>query len=253
VLAVCFVTTLVTFAACGGDDESRAHGDAGSDAGGEAGGGASTAGSPATGGSIVTGDGGASLGGRTSAGGGEPGLAGEPSIGAGQIGGSPSAAGADGVAGAGGAVTCEIGAAQSPAAPGTLDLFGQIAYFGSGQVLPAGRYRVSYVDGCMKYSSAQDWAIHAYADGSIAWWLGKTSGDKLVMLPGTIGIYEGQGGYSEFNACVAANQPLQPVEFDFEGGVLGIWLADSNYGDNLSGVDGRNPSWKLTLLGDSCE
>jgi hypothetical protein len=46
---------------------------------------------------------------------------------------------------------------------------------------------------------------------------------------------------------------LPPIEFDFEGGPLGIWLADSNYGDNLSGVGGRNPSWKLTLLSGSCD
>lgn len=41
-----------------------------------------------------------------------------------------------------------------------------------------------------------------------------------------------------------------PVDFDFAGGKLGVWLLDSNYGDNLAGEGDRNPKWKLTLLGD---
>ena len=31
--------------------------------------------------------------------------------------------------------------------------------------LPAGRYRVEYVDGCLKYSGSQGWSLNAYADG----------------------------------------------------------------------------------------
>jgi hypothetical protein len=50
--------------------------------------------------------------------------------------------------------------------------------------------------------------------------------------------------------CVAANLALEPVELEFAGGRLGVWLQDSPYSDNLAGVDGRNPSWSLTLLGD---
>ncbi len=160
-----------------------------------------------------------------------------------------------GAAGAnqGGATTCEVGEAQNPAAPGSLNLFGQIAYFDLGAALPAGHYRVTYVDGCGKYSSAQAWAIHAYADGSIAWWLGSTSGNKLVLLPGTSGIFEGQGGYTDFEACVAANALLAPIEFDFAGGVLGVWVSDDNYYDNVAGLNGRNPVWKLTLLNGACD
>jgi hypothetical protein len=252
-LAVAAVTMLVGFAACGSDDQTKAQGDAGSEAGGEGGGGTNVAGSQATSGTAATGDGGAALGGARSGGdagaAAGPGSAGDASLGGANLGGSPGAAGDTGAAGA---PSCEVGAAQSPAAPGSLDLFGQIAYFGSGDVLPAGRYRVTYVDGCMKYASNQDWAIHAYGDGSIAWWLGSTSGEKLVMLPGTVGIFQDQGGYTDFAACVAANQPLAPLDFDFAGGALGIWLADSAYSDNLAGIDGRNPSWKLTRLGDGC-
>jgi hypothetical protein len=31
---------------------------------------------------------------------------------------------------------------------------------------------------------------------------------------------------------------------------IGVWLQDSPYTDNLAGQDGRNPNWKLSLLGE---
>lgn len=292
-LAVCVLGTCISIASCGGiGDKQLPRGDAGEAGESESGGNASTTGGSlgtggggkASGGTTAGHEGGeGSLGGGSSGGadttgqgGDASGAAGAPSgvSGAsgnegGTTGSGGGAAGSEGGAtdneggatgnggGAGGseggATNCEVGEAQSPAAPGSLDLFGQIAYFGSGGELPAGHYRVTYLDGCMKYASAQDWAIHAYGDGSIAWWLGSASGNKLVLLPGTVGIFQGQGGYTDFEACVAANLLLPAIEFDFAGGVLGVWLADSNYGDNVSGVEGRNPVWKLTLLDSVCE
>lgn len=148
-----------------------------------------------------------------------------------------------------GEAVCNIGESTSLATPETVQLFGAVSYYAEGAVLDAGRYRVTYVDGCMKYSSAQDWAIHAYADGSIAWYLGSTTGDKAVLLPGTVGILEGAGGYADFEACVQANLQLEPVEFEFAGGQLGVWVADSNYGDNVPGEANRNPKWRLERLG----
>ena len=275
--AVCILGTCISVASCGDSgDKQLPRGEAGEAGEGTNGGDASTSGGSlgtagggkANGGTTVGHEGGeATLGGSSSSGadttgqgGDAAGAAGAPSGGSdttdgGTSGGEGGATGGEGGAtgGEGGAATCEVGEAQSPAAPGSLDLFGQIAYFGSGGELPAGHYRVTYLDGCMKYASDQDWAIHAYGDGSIAWWLGSTSGNKLVLLPGTVGIFQGQGGYTDFEGCVAANLPLPPIEFDFAGGVLGVWLADSNYGDNVSGVDGRNPVWKLTLLDSVCE
>jgi hypothetical protein len=162
-------------------------------------------------------------------------------------------AGMAGMAGQGGAGDCDIGEAQNPAAPGSLDLFGQISYYANGVELPPGRYRVTHIDGCMKYASSQDWTIHAYEDNpSFGWYLGGATGDRLVQLPGTYGYAASNGAYVELEDCVAANQALDPVEFDFDGGVLGIWLADTNYPDNVAGLDGRNPIWLLTRLG-GCE
>jgi len=67
-----------------------------------------------------------------------------------------------------------------------------------------------------------------------------------------VGYAVSNGAHAEFEDCVEANLPLDAIEFDFEGGPLGIWLADSNYPDNVAGEDGRNPIWQLERLG-GCE
>ncbi|MDP3234858.1 MAG: hypothetical protein Q8N26_18895 [Myxococcales bacterium] len=143
--------------------------------------------------------------------------------------------------------SCDFGTARSTATTGMLDLFGQTVFFNAGQPLPAGRYRIKYSDGCMKYASDQSWTIHAYADGRAAWWLvGQTSATKITMPPGTVGFDTSNGAFATFAECVAANRAVAAKEFDFSGGVIGVWLQDSPYSDNLAGEAGRNPSWQLT-------
>jgi len=131
------------------------------------------------------------------------------------------------------------------------DVYGRVTYFGHGAFLPRGRYRVAYVDGCMKYSASQDWALHAYPQGSSTgsdnWWLVSGAG-KIVMPSGTVGFIVGSGGFETFDDCVHANLALAAIEFDFAGGPIGLWLQDSPYGDNLPGLEGRSPTWRLTAL-----
>ena len=161
--------------------------------------------------------------------------------------------GADGEnAGAAGASSCELGEVSSTGTNQNLDLFGNIVYFADGIELPAGRYRITYLDGCMKYSAAQDWALHAYAGAEPdGWWfVGNDQTQKVVVPPGTVGFLASSGGFTSFDQCVAANLALAPVEFAFAGGKLGAWLQDSPYTDNQAGESNRNPKWKLTLLGD---
>lgn len=162
--------------------------------------------------------------------------------------------GADGAAGSGDG-TCDLGEVASSGTQQNLDLFGTVVYFGEGATLPAGRYRATYVDGCMKYASSQDWTIHAYAGGEpFGWWfVGETSGTKIVPPPGTVGYSAANGAFANFEDCVAANLALPPLEFDFAGGQIGVWLQDSPYTDNLAGQDGRNPKWQLSLLGECVE
>jgi hypothetical protein len=189
----------------------------------------------------------------TAGGGGAAGGAGaEGGAGAAGVSGGAGGTGAagGGGAGAGGGDTCPFGEAVSKASAATPDQFATPVYFNGGAPVPAGRYRVSYVDGCMKYSATQGWAVNAYDEtGCCTWWIvGETTGDRKIGAPGTIGFLVGQGGFSDFDACVAANRAIAPRTFEHAGGRLGIWLADSPYSDNLPGLDGRNPKWKLDRL-----
>jgi hypothetical protein len=244
--------------ACSSDSSSKGKGEAGQ--GGET----STSGgesSTSTGGSQSGGAGKAAAAG-TAAGGASGGAdsdvtsGGAPEASAGAdpgSGGEPQAAGgasgASGAAGAGGADGCNFGEAASAGTDQALNLFGEVVYFANGAELPAGHYRVSYVDGCMKYASSQDWTIHAYDNGSYGWWLvGDATNDKIVLPPGTVGYSTANGAYATFDECVAANLLLPPVEFDFAGGKLGVWLQVSPYSDNLAGEDNRNPKWNLVRL-----
>jgi hypothetical protein len=147
------------------------------------------------------------------------------------------------------AATCELGSNDRPAAL----IMGQIGFFAGGASLPAGHYRVTYADGCMKYASFQGWALNAYADASDGWWLvGATTSIRYLILPGTVGYELGAGGFDTFDACVLANHKLPPIDFEFLGGPLGAWLEDTPYYDNLPGPNGRSPSWRLTYLDGPC-
>lgn len=68
-------------------------------------------------------------------------------------------------------------------------------------------------------------------------------------MPGNVGVFAGSGAYAEFEDCVTASKLLPPVTYEHPGGKLGIWLQDSNYPDNVAGLDGRNPKWSLKRLG----
>jgi hypothetical protein len=149
------------------------------------------------------------------------------------------------------ATSCSFGEVASEATADDLSLFGTPVYFNGGMPLPAGTYVVSYVDGCMKYSAAQDWTVNAYADGSDGWWLiGTSTADKKLVLPGNIGFLVGQGGFSMFEDCVTASKAAPPETFEHAGGQLGIWLQDDPYTDNLAGEGGRNPKWSLVRMGE---
>jgi len=154
--------------------------------------------------------------------------------------------------GDGGDGGCEVGEVASAGTNQNLDLFGNVVYFADGSDLPAGRYRIKYVDGCMKYSSSQAWSVQAYPGAEPdGWWLvGADQTQKVAVPPGTTGFVLESGGFATFEECVAANLDLPASELEFAGGKLGVWLQDSPYADNLAGLDDRNPKWMLTLLGD---
>ena len=144
---------------------------------------------------------------------------------------------------------CVVGTATSAATATTASLFGERVPFAADADLPAGRYLLEYVDGCFKFASSQAWTIHARDDGTVTWWLvGATSADLLIHLPGIVG-YTDPPAFNDFAACVAANRLLPPIEYDHTGGRLGIWLADTNYPDNVAGEGDVNPEWRLSRIG----
>ncbi|MCB9564429.1 MAG: hypothetical protein H6709_13360 [Kofleriaceae bacterium] len=156
-----------------------------------------------------------------------------------------------------GPTTCDFGTATNSAAVADPALFAQVIPFAGGASLPAGTYSLEYVDGCSKYAASLWWSIHGHASGDVAWWLvGASSADRIVMLPGTVGLLPGtagptgdQNGFEDFAACVAANRQLAPLRYQHPGGPLGIFEADIYYPDNVSGQDGRNPRWRLVFDG----
>jgi hypothetical protein len=156
-----------------------------------------------------------------------------------------------------GGSACSLGSAASIATAENLNLFGQIVYYEDGGAFPPGRYRATYTDGCMKYDSLQDWTVQPGDGGGYLpidpalgfWFVGRSTSDRIAKAPGTGGLVVSSGAYSTFDECVAANLAQDaPVEFDFDGGSIGVWLDDNLYSDNQAGDNGRNPAWNLLLL-----
>ena len=78
--------------------------------------------------------------------------------------------------------------------------------------------------------------------------MGSTSATQIATPPGTVGYELGTGSFETFDECVAANHVLPPIDFDFAGGQLGLWLQDDPYSDNVAGTGGRSPTWELTQV-----
>ncbi len=127
------------------------------------------------------------------------------------------------------------------------DVFGSTVYWNGGAPLPAAHYRVTYVDGCMKYSSGQAWTVNAYADGPDTFFIVTDNATTIGPAPGTVGFFDGQGAFADFDACVSANVSQDtPFEFDFVGGEIGVSLSDNPYSDNVAGENGRSPTYRLS-------
>jgi hypothetical protein len=113
----------------------------------------------------------------------------------------------------------------------TVDVPGaSVRYFAGGAALPAGRYRLAYVDGCNSYGIGVGWAVHGARSilGVFSCSLIGDDGNAFAFTPGT--------------------------ELYFAGGKLGI-LRDG--GGVLGAIDdlggeyegGRSPTFRLSLLG----
>lgn len=149
---------------------------------------------------------------------------------------------------------CDLGVARGDTNGGAVRLFDK-----QGQPLPSGRYRIRYVGGCMTYGGGQSFTIHAYepkADAAAyATWVlvngdAGLSGFQEVVLPGNwiFGADASVPDGGTYDSCVELNKSDAPVEFDYDAGAaLGVVVNDSPLGDNVSGPDGGDPSWRLEL------
>jgi hypothetical protein len=115
-------------------------------------------------------------------------------------------------------------------------------YFAGGASLPAGRYRISYVNGCIRYDpTIYFWAVNGSFNFEY-WIAGATTSDGIQVAPGVVSL----AGDTSFDDCVATSQGLS-ADITFAGGKLGIYNNDFKPEDNVPGTGG-NPTWRLDRL-----
>ncbi len=146
--------------------------------------------------------------------------------------------------------TCEGATVLGPITP---DVHGAPTYFANGAALGAGRYRITYLDGCLRYEGPWGWSVNGL-DTYRYLIIGETTTEVLAPAPGltSTGFFSAALDYPVFDDCVAASRalPSLDVDIDFAGGRLGIWQNDFKPEDNVPGPDNRSPTWLLTRCGD---
>jgi hypothetical protein len=143
-----------------------------------------------------------------------------------------------------------------------VDPTGSTHYVGSGGAsLPAGRYRAQWIDGCMKWAyggPSFGWDVNDPPPGVFGGPIAMDPGYCLLVdaqnafvaaLPGLTGS-AADSGTNDYPSCVAANEGIPSVDFDFAGGKLGVIANDLAAGDNTTGesAGGVSPTWRITLL-----
>lgn len=115
----------------------------------------------------------------------------------------------------------------------TPTIFGPtVSFFNSGANFAAGTYQVNYVNGAFKLAPNFGYSV----------W------DYMVDYGATTVNFPSKAGSAQFDTqalCEAANAGSQIV-FHHAGGPIGVWLSDSNYGDNQPGAP--NPTFNLVTI-----
>ncbi len=164
----------------------------------------------------------------------------------------------------GGSPACDPNAAAPTISPPTVEVdpTGSTHYVANGASLPPGRYRAQWVDGCMRWAiggPAFGWDVNDHLPPGV--YAGPVSMDPgycllvdaqgayVAALPGLLGT-AADSGTMDYASCIAANQGLAPVDFDFGGGKLGVIANDLGAGDNTTGesAGGVSPTWRITFL-----
>ena len=86
------------------------------------------------------------------------------------------------------------------------------AYFSAATSLPAGRYRIAYVDGSDEIDANWAWTVQGAPNFQFVL-IGASTTNVLGVLPGTVAtIAFGVTGYLNFDDCTAANRALPPLD-----------------------------------------
>lgn len=129
-----------------------------------------------------------------------------------------------------------VNVTQSTVTPDILS--GAVSYFNLNA--PAGNYKVSYVNGALKYSPAAGWSLNdeAMFGGQYRIYYTSAEGTTVpIAFPGTTTQYSSQ-------ALVEAANAGKSVQFTHYGGSIGCYLFDTIYNDNVPGSP--NPTFQLT-------
>jgi hypothetical protein len=141
----------------------------------------------------------------------------------------------------------------------TVKLVDEQQYFAGGADLPAGRYRLTYLDGCFNYGvpvATLGWTVHLIKAAGFGCELIGADGGVLMPTPGTDGDSIAAGAFETYAKCVDANCGQAPLDFDFAGGKLGVarngGTAFAEFDDSDgSDMGGRGPTFRLSRL-DPC-
>ena len=142
------------------------------------------------------------------------------------------------------AETCTDGVASGKSWELMPDMFGMPSFFAEGADLPAGRYRIDYVDGCIRFDPLiYFWTVHGFVTFEYVVFRESTA-NLIGLAPGVVSLF----GYGVFEDCITANKAVEPLLVDHPGGKLGIWNNDFMPSDNTAGEGNRNPKWRLSRV-----
>jgi hypothetical protein len=101
-----------------------------------------------------------------------------------------------------------------------------------------GNYRISYVNGALRYNANQGWRLNAH-NTFPAYYVEYNDGAAEIAFPGTVVEYGSQTQVEAANAGAS-------IDIVHTGGSLGMYLHDGPIEDNVAGSP--NPTFRLTLL-----
>jgi hypothetical protein len=147
---------------------------------------------------------------------------------------------------AGASSTCAPDAAMIAPVTVTPDyLDNAVAYFADGGTFVPGHYTVTYVSGCVRYNGYSNLTVNGQPTFEYLIVSDADAQAALAVAPGTVALGL-PFGYTDLASCETANRALAPVDFDFDGGPLGIYNNDFQPSDNVIDNESGAPTWRLT-------